>query len=174
MSATTRRNQARILKVANREFARGNHAAAIARCQQIVEADPKHLGALELLSRSLWATQDFAALELTTRKLIALNPYEPGYFGLRGMALRALGRYGEAAHALRRDPGSANQLADLEAFQSSLVKDLIEQDAVFAAEYAKNPARAGSKRGFEYVTPLSEPRTATATRRKSPSIRQYN
>lgn len=162
------------MKSATRELRLNNHLLAISHCQQILEVDSNHLGALELMSRSLWASQNFAELELTTRKLIALNPYEPGYFGLRGMALRALGRYGEATQALSRDPGSASQLADLEAFQASLVRDLLEQDAGFAAEYAKNPTQATLKRGFQTDAQPSLVVAGPTGKRRSPSIRQYN
>lgn len=126
------------------------------------------------MAKCLWAKQDFVALEQATRCLIALNPFEPGYFGLRGMALRALGRYGEATQALRRDPNSTSQLADLEAFQSTLVRDLIEHDAVFAAQYAKSPEVAAKDKGLAPTLSSRSQSRATPKTRKSLSIRQYN
>ena len=172
--ASTRRANARLLKGASREFLKGNHESAILSCRQLLEADPTHLGALELIAKCLWAKQDFIALEQATRCLITLNPFEPGYFGLRGMALRALGRFGEAAQALRRDPDSANQLADLEAFQASLVRTLLEQDAVFAAQYAKSPELATKAKGLECGTQRQVQTVAGGSRGKTPSIQQYN
>lgn len=130
-----------MLKVAGRNFQQGHTESAILSCRQVLELDPTHLGALELIAKCLWVKQDFVALEQTTRCLIALNPYEPGYFGLRGMALRALGRYSEAAQSLRRDPESVSQLADLEALQTSLVRDLEVLNPKFAARLAKDPAQ---------------------------------
>ncbi len=171
---SSRRSHARLLKVASAHLKRGQHEEAIATCDEILSTDPTHLGALEICSRSLWAKQDFAKLEVITRQLIALNPFEPGYFGLRGMALRALGRYGEAVHALRRDPGSITQLSDLEAFQASLVKDLIDQDAVFAAQYAKSPESATKLRGLECEMTVSPSTAGPANRNKVRSIRQYS
>lgn len=137
-------------------------------------ADSSHLGALELLSRCLWAKQDFAALERVIRRLITLNPYEPGYFGLLGMALRALGRYSEAAEALRRDPASSTHLADLEAFQASLVKDLVEHDATFAAMYAKSPEQATKMKGLDCGAQRTLLIPTSQSKPKAPTIRQYN
>jgi tetratricopeptide (TPR) repeat protein len=165
---------ARLLRVAGQQFQKGNHEAASAACRSLLEADPTHLGALELMAKCLWAKQDFVALEQATRCLIALNPYEPGYFGLRGMALRALGRYGEATQALRRDPNSTSQLADLEAFQSTLIRDLIEHDAVFAAQYAKSPETATRVKGLASTPPNRTQAGAPGKTRKSLSIRQYS
>jgi hypothetical protein len=163
-----------MLRFASRDFQKGKREAAMLICSQLLEADPTHLGALELMAKCLWAKQDFVSLEQVTRRLIALNPFEPGYFGLRGMALRALGRYGEAVHALRRDPGSVNHLADLEAFQASLVRDLIEQDAVFAAQYAKSAELATKGKGLECEVQRSIQALDSRARGKSLSIRRYS
>jgi tetratricopeptide (TPR) repeat protein len=163
-----------MLRFASRDLQKGKYTAAMLTCSRLLDADPTHLGALELLAKCLWVKQDFVALEQATRRLIALNPYEPGYFGLRGMALRALGRYGEAAHALRRDPGSVNHLADLEAFQTSLVRDLIEQDAVFAAQYAKSPELATKAKGLECEVQRQMQSVTSSARGKSTRIRQYS
>ncbi|MBS1729092.1 MAG: hypothetical protein JST51_20420 [Armatimonadetes bacterium] len=125
-----------------------NEAASV--IQTVLAETHDHLGALELQARLLWKQEDFRALVQTTNKLIALNPFEPGYYGLRGMALRALGHYGDAAKSLARDPNAAQQLADLEGFQASLIKDAIKHDPVFAAQYAKDPVKALTEKGFYF------------------------
>ena len=109
-----------------------------------------HLAALEVQARLLWKQQNYRGLVRTTAKLITLNPFEPGYYGLRGMALRALGLYGEAAKSLERDPNAAKQLQDLEAFQAVLIKDTIKHDSVFAVKYAKDPVKALTDKGFYF------------------------
>ena len=118
--------------------------------QSVLAETHDHLAALEVQARLLWKQEDFKSLIRTTGKLIALNPFEPGYHGLRGMALRALGMYGEAARSLARDPNASQQLADLEAFQASLVKETIKHDPVFAAQYAKDPVKAVTEKGFYF------------------------
>ena len=116
----------------------------------VLAESPDHLGALEVQAKLLWKQQDFKALIHTTAKLIALNPFEPGYQSLRGMALRALGQYGEAAKSLARDPNAAQQLRDLEGLQASLIKETIKNDVVFAAQYAKDPIKAVTEKGFYF------------------------
>jgi hypothetical protein len=116
----------------------------------VLASDCHHMGGLEIMAKILWRMEDFVCLERTTNMLIALNPFEPGYHGLRGMALRALGRYGEAAKSLARDPNAADALRDLEGFQANLVRDIIAQDPLFAATYAADPERALTERGFHF------------------------
>lgn len=109
-----------------------------------------HLAALEVQARLFWKQENFRGLVRTTAKLITLNPFEPGYHGLRGMALRAIGLYGEAAKSLERDPNATKNLLDLECFQAALIKDTIKQDSVFAAQYAKDPVKALTAKGFYF------------------------
>ena len=118
--------------------------------QTALSESSDHLAALEVQARILWKQQDYRGLVRTTAKLITLNPFEPGYHGLRGMALRALGLYGEAAKSLERDPNATKQLQDLECFQAALIKDTIKHDAVFAAKYAKDPVKALTDKGFYF------------------------
>jgi len=58
--------------------------------------------------------------------------------------------YGEAAKSLSRDPNAAKQLQDLEGFQASLIKETIKHDHVFAAQYAKDPIKAVTDKGFYF------------------------
>lgn len=145
-----RRRTALLVRKAEGHLLRNELDLASGLIQNVLSETPDHLGALEVQARLLWKLEDFRALVRTTAKLIALNPFEPGYHGLRGMALRALGLYGEAARSLSKDPNAVQQLADLEAFQATLIKDTIKHDAVFAAQYAKDPVKAVAEKGFYF------------------------
>ena len=116
----------------------------------LIAEDHGHVPALEIAARAYWQLQDFVKVVELTDKLIRLNPFEPGYHSLRGISLRALGRYGDAARSLSRDPGAEDALHELEGFQASLVRDLIESDPIFAAQYAKDPTSALAAKGFYF------------------------
>jgi tetratricopeptide (TPR) repeat protein len=135
---------------AERLISKGQSGDAETILQSILVADSKHLGAMEMLSKLFWKSERYSELEQISQNMIALNPFEPGYFSLRGMALRALGRYGEAAKCLARDPAAEDLLRDLEAFQVNLVRDLISTDPVFATSYSQDPERAMTTRGFHF------------------------
>jgi hypothetical protein len=145
-----RRRNALLITKADRHLAKGEVEQASSLVQAVLCETCDHLGALELSARLLWKQQDFKALVRATKRLITLNPFEPGYHSLRGMSLRALGMYGEAAKALERDPNAAKQLLDLECFQALLIKDTIKHDQVFAAKYAKDPLKALTEKGFYF------------------------
>lgn len=147
---TKRRRNALLVTKAERHLGRNDFEQASSLVQNVLSECGDHLGALELLARLLWKQQDFKALVRTTDRLIVLNPFEPGYHSLRGMSLRALGMYGEAAKALERDPNAAKQLLDLECFQAALIKDTIKHDPAFAIKYAKNPVKALTEKGFYF------------------------
>ena len=145
-----RRRNALLVTKAERHLSRNEFELTGSLVQIVLSETSDHLGALELYARLLWKQQDFKALVRTTNRLILLNPFEPGYHSLRGMSLRALGIYGEAAKALERDPNASKQLLDLECFQASLIKDTIKHDAIFAAKYAKDPIKALTEKGFYF------------------------
>ena len=44
-----------------------------------VAEDPTHLGNLETLVRAQWSAADYSGVLDTVRRLLALNPFEPGY-----------------------------------------------------------------------------------------------
>src|SRR5688572_16140773 len=107
-----------------------NQAAAalhLGHCDQAAEVaksvlveDSCHLGALEIYAKALWRAGKCDELVPVVDRLIALNPYEPGYHALRGGALQSLGRYGEATDAFSRSeelPGCKSALRELEAWQ---------------------------------------------------------
>jgi hypothetical protein len=120
----------------------------------VTSTDPTHVGALEILASALWQSSKYSELLETIRTLTRLNPYEPGYHALTGAALQCLGRYGESVRAFSRGaeaPGSTNAVRVLHSWQASLVRELIETDAVFKAHYAQDPCGACSSRGFEFA-----------------------
>ncbi len=130
---------AKRLSLAEILLARGESSACADQVRSILAEDSTHVGAMELLAKALWQTCEFEHLLPLIDRLIVLNPYEPGYHSLRGLALQALGRYGEAARALARAPESANALANLQDWQAGIIASLIQEDAVFRAAYAQDP-----------------------------------
>jgi len=133
-------------------------AAALAR--SILRKDRGHVGALEVLARSQWQQQSFDDLITTTRRLIRLDPYNPGYHMLRGAAFQCLGMFGEATKAYARatdhssspDAGRSLQLiSELRDWQTNLLSQLLEEDACFRAAYSRDPRAACQSKGFEFV-----------------------
>lgn len=148
-----RRKVLRLLKQAEELFAGAQTASSLKLILRAKALSPGHLGILELESKIRWKRQEFREVLACTNELLSTNPYEPGYHSLRGMALRALGYYGEAAKALARDPRATAQLEDLEAFQAKLVRDLIRDDKIFCAHYDKDAAKALELKGFFFREP---------------------
>jgi len=128
--------------------------------RQILRSDRTHVGALEVLARSEWQRQRFDDVVSTTRRLIRLDPYNPGYHMLRGAAFQCLGMFGEATKAYARaneiggtpDANRAHQLiAELREWQGSLLSTLLEEDATFRAAYSRDPRAACQSKGFEFI-----------------------
>ena len=116
--------------------------------RRVLSRDPEHLGAWELLGRAaLRLGEPQEALDAAGR-LLALNPYDPGYHSLRGLAMRDLGRYAEGAGELARDPMAGIALGGLAVEQERVVADLVRTDPRFARRYAAAPARTLSEEGF--------------------------
>ena len=134
----------------------GRHEDAVLAAEEFLQTDPKHLSALEMLAKSLWQLGHMERVVETTRKLIILNPYEPGYHVLQASALQCLGRYGEASRAYMRAgdaPGAREAVEELNGWQAGLVADLLATDPVFQAHYAQSPADACAARGFSFLVP---------------------
>src|SRR5205085_11272165 len=68
---------------------KGLEAADLA--TQVLANDADHVAALEILARALWQQNRFGELIATTKRLIILDPYEPGYRLLQGAAYQCLG-----------------------------------------------------------------------------------
>ena len=145
-----RRRLALWVTKAERHRQKSEFSQAMKMIDAVLAEDADHIGAMEVAAKALWSLQNFEALEVLMTRMIHLNPFEPGYHSLRGMALRAMGQYGEAAKELSRDPNAQKALEDLEGFQANLIRDILAQDPAFSAAYAKDPAEALRERGFHF------------------------
>lgn len=140
-------------------FRQGRYDEARQLAENLLAIDPKHLGALEVRAQLQWRTGEIAELIATLDRLVELNPYEPGYYSLRGAAFQSCGRCGDAIRAYERcvslgGPATgdvSDQMEALKAWQSELIHDLLESDRVFAAAFAQNPQAACDERGFAYA-----------------------
>lgn len=70
--------------------------------RSVLAMDPDHLVALEGKAQAHWRRHEFQAAIDTARKMIALNPVEPGYLCLQGACHQQLGRYVAAAECFGR------------------------------------------------------------------------
>ncbi len=143
------------------ELVSGNANAAIEIAKQTLKSDPSHVGALEILAKAQWQASQCDELLLTLKKLIELNPYEPGYHSLLAGAYQSLGLCGEAVKAYLRAvdlgfPKSAEMdamIEELREWQGALVAGLLATDPVFKVAYQQDPARACTDRGFDFAIP---------------------
>ena len=133
-------------------------AAKLAR--KILRADRGHVGALEVLARSEWQQQKFEDVVSTTRRLIRLDPYNPGYHMLRGAAFQCLGMFGEATKAYARSTENGQSpdaqrslllIAELRDWQAGLLSTLLAEDPNFRAAYSRDPRAACQSKGFEFI-----------------------
>jgi len=70
-------------------------------CNEVLQDDPDHLGALETLAKAQWLGGQYKEVIHTTNHLLRLNPHEPGYRYTRGMALMSIGQLRRSADDLR-------------------------------------------------------------------------
>lgn len=147
------------MRYAEMELATGSNRRAIELAKQTLRQDPSHVGALEVLAKAQWQGSQCDELLLTLRKLIELNPYEPGYHSLLAGAYQSLGLCGEAVKAYMRAvdlgmPKSAEMdamIEELRSWQASLVADLLKTDLMFRASYEQDPAAACAAKGFDFA-----------------------
>ena len=138
-------------------------AAASKLARKILRTDRSHVGALEVLARSLWQQQQFDELISVTRRLIKLDPYNPGYHMLRGAAFQCLSMFGEATKAYARASANNNTkdadrsmqlISELRDWQANLLSTLLEEDPAFRAAYSRDPQAACQAKGFEFLDGL--------------------
>ncbi len=149
------RSRAGLLAVAERALARGERRLnagdaprARALALRVLARDEDHLGALELLGRAALRLGEPEETLRVAGRLLSLNPYDPGYHSLRGLAMRDLGRFAEGAGELSRDPKAHGALGALAYDQERLVAELVRTDDRFARRYAAAPARTLREDGF--------------------------
>jgi tetratricopeptide (TPR) repeat protein len=135
-------------------------ASAVKLVRRILRTDRNHVGALEVLARSQWQQQKFDDLVSTTRRLIRLDPYNPGYHMLRGAAFQCLGMFGEATKAYARSTANGSTtdadrslqlISELRDWQANLLSTLLAEDAAFRAAYSRDPQAACQSKGFEFM-----------------------
>lgn len=165
MASRARRGErtAARLEWARQALSEGEVLEAERLCRQIAAREPDHLCALEMLAHVLWRLGKFESVVRLAGRMLALNPHEPGYLLIRGMAQMALGRYVKARESLEsalrasRDPDFVarvvEQLSDLDRLQVRQVQQLREIDATFAGKYADDPEEACSELGFAFSDP---------------------
>lgn len=148
-------DRALLLAAADRAIARGERrlregdaprARALAR--RVLARDAESLGALELLGKAALKLGEPQEAAWAAARLLSINPYEPGYHSLRGLALQAQGLFAPGGRALDRDPKARLALGALEADQETLVADLARTDPRFARRLAAAPARTLREEGF--------------------------
>lgn len=141
-------------------LAQGDVASAASTLRRVLAQSPTHIGAMEALAKAYWRLSDFESLLPLIERMVALNPYEPGYHALRGGALQGLGRYGDAVRSFERssDPSSQAAIDELHAWQYQLIAALLSSDSEFQLAYARDPQAACESRGFSFAGTENRPR----------------
>jgi tetratricopeptide (TPR) repeat protein len=151
------------LEWARQALNEGDVLEAVRLCRSILAREADHLCALEMQAHALWRLGRFAQVVRVASRLLALNPHEPGYLLIRGMAHMALGNYAPARESLETalcaslDPDFVTrvweQLGDLDRLQLRQVEQLRAIDHRFAEAYARDPEAACSALGFAFSDP---------------------
>lgn len=139
-----------LLKEGEAAYHTGDLKTASVHLNAFLQSEPDHLGALELLAKSLWQLEMFAEVIPICDQMSRLHPAENGYLELKAMSLRALGHFGACAKILERIH-STRLLADVESCQAHLVKGLIEHDPKFAFEFQRDAKSCFEKHGFYFA-----------------------
>jgi tetratricopeptide (TPR) repeat protein len=133
----------------------GMHAEARRFAELAIERDPEHLGAMEALAKALWHSRDFDSLTTLIDRLLAMNPYEPGYHALRGSVLYAKGQYAQSLESYERSlslPGGEfihdAPIRSLVEQQRALQAQLMQDDPVFRASFRRDPHAACKEQGL--------------------------
>ena len=149
-----------LLALAHQCLEEGDATGALAITSEILEQDFSHLPALEIQARSWWRMDRYTEALLVLDRLTAINPYEPGYYLLRGACQQGLGRFGDAILSFERcasmsdnaDAKNASQaMLALQGWQDCLIASMLREDAMFRVEYNRSPREACESRGFAFV-----------------------
>ena len=129
-------------------------------CRTITRNHPKFLPAWELRAKLSWHLGDLEDVVRTTRTLMRLNPHEPGYMLLLGMAHSNRGRHAEAVRVFQRalqmkaEPQFQKQvlaaMKQAEIEQTDTVIKLTSEDDSFRARFESDPVTACREQGFEF------------------------
>lgn len=145
----------------------GKWHEAIRLCRRILRLASDDLGTLEILAQLQWQVADCKGVLATTKRLLRLNPYEPGYLYLQGMAYQTLACYGDASRSFQRAASESGNdtfrievrqaISHLDTWQSDAVQRLIETDAEFRQRFLEDPNQALEERGFQFSWSCEEP-----------------
>lgn len=137
----------------------GDFRSAIRFAQKALRGRRDALPVLEVLARARWLACDYSGVLRVTKRLIALNPSEPGYRILQAMALRGLGQFSLAIAALRRclaettsheaRSKALGMLDELDAIQCGAIRRLHDADPTFRRAYDRDPEGTCRSLGFE-------------------------
>lgn len=139
-----------------RASASNSPSTAISLCNQIIEADPDHLPAIELKVKSQWRLGLYEQALEGLAMAIRLNPHDPAYQFLRGDCYQNLLRYGDALDAYERCSATADselaaqaqlRLRGLFEWQAALMEDLFRSRPELAAQF-RNAALTCESYGF--------------------------
>lgn len=128
-------------------------------CEAILGADPRHLPTLELKAKCLWRSGRFQETLEVLEAATELNPFDPGYFYLKGDCLENLSRYPEAVAAFERcrdstDPRllteAERRIRDLEDRQEDMIACLLRSNEQFRADYRLDPLQCLAAHGFKF------------------------
>ena len=138
----------RAIERGERRLREGDAPRARALARRVLARDAESLGALELLGKAALKLGEPQEAAWAASRLLAINPYDPGYHSLRGLALQSQGLFAPGGRALGRDPKARLALGALEADQETLVADLARTDPRFARRLAAAPTRTLREEGF--------------------------
>ncbi|HRI44820.1 MAG TPA: hypothetical protein PLL78_12805 [Fimbriimonadaceae bacterium] len=147
------------LSQASSSLENGDWRSALRFAHKALRGRRDALPILEVLARARWLASDYSGVLRVTKRLIALNPAEPGYRILQAMALRGLGQFSLAVTALRRcltettsreaQSKALEMLDELDAIQCGAIRRLHGADPTFRRAYDRDPEAACRSLGFE-------------------------
>ena len=143
------------LKRAELHLAKDMWVDTIRTCNTVLVQDRDHVGALELLAKAQWKGTQNRELLQTLSRLIALNPYEPGYHALKGAAHQALREFESALACYERAADCtdvAGLAAQLQESQQKVIQQLVQEDPVFRVRYSRDPNHACRRAGFTHAS----------------------
>lgn len=133
---------------------------AISICSVLLRKDGTNLFALEALSRALWQAGRFGEVVEAGIRMRTLNPRDPGYGYVVGLAQQALGNYGEAARSMIQamavcsNPALAEKIeaaiAELDDLQRYCVQRLLSSNDHFRANFAEDSVAACREHGIAF------------------------
>ncbi|MBS1704451.1 MAG: hypothetical protein JST40_01145 [Armatimonadetes bacterium] len=117
--------------------------------RDLLQDEPCHLVALEGRAQALWQLHEYQRAIEVSRRLIGLNPREPGYYMLQGMCHQMMGRFVAALDCYRKalneakKPETRRQVyAQMESLESLIGMPVIPTDEDSIADFGARPVRS--------------------------------